>query len=416
MYGLLGKTLKHSFSKDIHEALSDVNYTLYETDDLEEFFQNTPFKGLNVTIPYKHDVISFLDELSEEAEALQAVNTIIRRSGKLYGYNTDYYGLENTLKRSGITVQNKDVLILGNGSTSRTIQYYCKQNLAKKITVLARNPNQNEYHFTSVENFKSTSIVFNATPVGMFPDNDGVLPIDLISLPNVVSVVDVIYNPLRSNLLIAAEKRGIQTVNGLFMLISQAVKALELFHNIDISSDIIESYYKSLLLKQSNLVLIGMPMSGKSYFAKRLAKHYHKKVLELDQAIEEYAGMPIPNIFALQGEDGFRNIESKLVFEYSKQHNKAISTGGGVVLNPENIRHLKQNGILIFLDMPLEMLQECNPKDRPLLQNRKNLEKLYYSRYDLYNDYADIVVQKTTFDAKKTQQLIEVKLDAYLSS
>lgn len=416
MYGLLGKTLKHSFSKDIHETLSDVNYTLFETDDIKEFFQSTPFKGLNVTIPYKHDVISYLDVLSEEADALQVVNTIVRRSGKLYGYNTDYYGLENTLKRSHISVTDKDVLILGNGSTSRTIQYYCKKNFAKNIIVLARNPKQNEYHFTDVENFDSTSIVFNATPVGMFPDNDGVLPIDLVSLPNVVSVVDVIYNPLRSNLLIAAEKQGIQAVNGLFMLISQAVKAMELFHNITISPEKVESYYNSLRLKQSNLVLIGMPMSGKSYFAKRLAKRYHKDVIELDQTIEEYAGMPIPSIFDLEGEEGFRNLESKLTLEYSKHHNKAISTGGGVILNPYNMRHLQQNGIVIFLDMPLEMLKECNPKDRPLLQNRKSLEKLYYSRYDLYNDYADIVVQKTTFNANITQQQIEVKLDAYLSS
>ena len=416
MFGLLGKTLKHSFSKDIHESFTSKQYTLFESDDLKEFFANTPFIGLNVTIPYKNEVISYLDHLSPEAEAIQSVNTILRQGGKLYGYNTDYYGLAETLKQSGISVENQHVLILGNGSTSRTIQYYCTKTLAKKITVLARNPKQNEHYFSDVENYKSATIVFNSTPVGMFPDNDGHLPFQLNNLPDVVSVIDVIYNPLRSNLLIEAEKRGLTTVNGLFMLISQAVKAIEIFHNMKIPSVQVMSYYQSLRLKQSNFVLIGMPMSGKSYFARRLSDLFTKELVELDQAIEDYTGLSIPEIFSNQGEESFRFIESQLISQYSKEHNKAISSGGGVILNEDNMRRLKQNGIVIFIDMPLAMLQECNPRSRPLLKDRKNLEILFHSRYDLYNAYADIVIQKTTYDGDLTMKQIEVKLHEYLNS
>lgn len=415
-YGLLGKTLKHSFSKEIHENFTNKQYTLFESDDLKEFFTSNQFSGINVTIPYKHDVIQYLDELSTEAEALQSINTIIRSGGKLKGYNTDYYGLDKALYYSHISVSNQEVIILGNGSTSRTIKYYCEQNLAKKITILARNPKEYEYHFSSVDNFNTATIIFNATPVGMFPNNNDPLPISLDKLPNLISVVDLVYNPLHSSLIIEAKKRHLSTVNGLLMLIFQALKSIELFHTLVISDEEALKYYKKLEFRMRNLVFIGMPMSGKTFFAKLVAKKYHKDVIDLDKEIEHNAKMSIPLIFKKYGETHFRSLETTLVEDFSKRHNKAISCGGGVILNPINMDYLKQNGIIIFLDMPLSLLKKCNPKGRPLLEDKENLENLYQARYHLYQDYADITISKTNFDQASTLHQIEVKLHEYINS
>lgn len=416
MYGLLGKKLQHSFSKEIHENFTNINYSLIEKDDIKSFFKDRNFSGINVTIPYKSDVIKYLDELSTEAKELNSVNTIINVSGKLIGYNTDYYGLDKALSYYDINVYNRDVIILGNGSTSRTIYYYCKRNMANNIIVLARNPRGNEHHFSTVDNYKSTTIVFNATPVGMFPNNNDDIIIQQNLLPNLVSVVDVVYNPLRSNLLIEAENRGIKAINGLFMLISQAVKSIELFHDIQISSTKIEDYYKKLLLKQKNLVYIGMPMSGKTLYAKLTSSIYQKDFIDLDHQVEEEMKMQIPDIFKRYGEKAFRNLETEQVEKHSKLNNKAISCGGGVILNSYNMQLLKQNGIIIFIDFPLEKLKECNPKGRPLLNKPNILEKMFQERYNIYKEHADIIINKENFNKTATLRQIEVKLDEYLNT
>ena len=416
MYGLLGKKLGHSFSKTIHEAFTDHKYHLIETDNLNQFFMDSTFFGLNVTIPYKNEVIKHLDVLSTEARETGAVNTVISREGTLFGYNTDYYGLEKTLQYNNISVSNKVVLILGNGSTSRTISYYCNRNNAQKVIVLARNPKEDEYDFSEVSNFYETSIVFNATPVGMFPNNTQPTLIDVDKLPNLSSVVDVVYNPLRSNLLIDSEKKGLQAVNGLFMLIYQAIKSIELFHNITISDETVINYYKNLLLKKTNLVFIGMPMSGKSFFANHASKKYNKTLIEIDEEIIISENDSIDNIFKNKGESYFRNIEKNIISKHSKLNNQAISCGGGVVLNKENMVNLKQNGIIIFIDMSLELLKTCNPKNRPLLQDKRNIEKLYNDRIALYRSFQDITIQKTSFDKNAIMHQIEVKLDEYIST
>lgn len=416
MFGLLGKQLSHSFSKQIHEHFTDRNYDLFETDDLEELFAKTAFSALNVTIPYKHDVIPYLDWLDPIAQSLQAVNTIVRHGGELRGYNTDYHGLEKALHYNDIDVQNQEVIILGNGSTSRTIKYYCEQNSAKKIAILARNPKDNEHHFTDVDNFSSSTIVFNATPVGMFPKNDQMLPIDLARLPHLHSVVDVIYNPLVSSLLMAAKSRKIKAVNGLMMLVFQAVKSIELFHDITISDALALKYYHDLHRTMTNIVFVGMPMSGKTYIAGKVAERYDKRLIDLDDTIEETAQMSIPKLFASLGESGFRNLESKVVNDVSKQHNQAISCGGGVVLNERNLHVLKQNGVIVFLDAPLDFLQTINPKDRPLLKDKGNLAMLYEQRHHLYLAAADLVIPKTNFDETAILRDIEVKLDEYFNS
>lgn len=415
MFGLLGKNLSHSFSKDIHEYFSKKEYTLFETDNLEEFFSTISFKGINVTIPYKEKVIPYIHDLSEVAKETNVVNTIVRRGSKLFGYNTDFFGLSEALKNRNISVKNHTIIILGNGATSKTIQYYCKQNFAKKIIVLARNPKANEHDFSEYKTYSDASIVFNATPIGMFPNNNDTVPIDINLLPKLVSVIDVVYNPLRSNLLIQAENKGIKTVNGLSMLINQAMMAIKIFHNIDISRTQIKSYTYQLLMKQMNIVLIGMPMSGKTHYSKILAQKYNKEFIDLDQEIEIRLNMKIPNIFHSLGESFFRQEEQNLINRLYKSHNYAISTGGGIILNNKNIDLLKQNGIIIFLDMPLDMLQKCNPKNRPLLKIRKNLDDLYNKRYDLYVKSADLRIIKDDYNEDVIIKRIEENLDEYIN-
>ena len=416
MYGLLGKKLGHSFSKKIHEKMTNMEYNLIETDDLNQIFSQNIYKGLNVTIPYKTKVIPYLDELSTIAKETNAVNTIIFKSGKKIGYNTDYYGLEKALSYHNISVASRRVLIMGNGSTSRTIKLYCEKNLAQNIVVLARNPEENEYHFNDVDNFKNYEIIFNATPVGMFPHVNDELIFSLDLFDNLISVVDVVYNPLRSNLLIEAESLGIKAVNGLFMLISQAVKSIELFHNIHITDPEIIELYKSIKLEMLNLVFIGMPMSGKSYFAKLCSKIYHKDVIDIDQEIEDVEDNIISNIFKSKGEKYFRSLEYEQTLKFSKDNNKAISCGGGVVLNEKNINNLKHNGVIIYIYVPLEFLKKCNPKGRPLLKDKKNLEKLFFERYHLYKQSADIILKKRSYDETPILRDLEVKINEYISS
>lgn len=416
MFGLLGKKLGHSFSKTIHEKFIDKEYKLIETDNLNQFFNENTISGLNVTIPYKKEVIKYLDKLSTEAKEIGAVNTVINKNGTLFGYNTDYYGLDKSLKYHGISVANKTIIILGNGSTSRTISYYCTKNSAKKIIILARNPKENEYNFNDVSRYSDASIVFNATPVGMFPNNNTNTLINLKQLPHLTSVIDVVYNPLRSNLILEAEELGIKAVNGLLMLIYQAIKSIELFHNITISDEIVTKYYKELTIEKLNFVFIGMPMSGKTFFSRLASSKYNKKQVEIDEEITIFANNSIDNIFKNHGENHFRSLETKIISKYAKLNNQAISCGGGVILNKENMVNLKQNGIIIFIDMPLELLKQCNPKKRPLLQDKNNLETLYNDRIALYRSFQDITINKTSFDKNAVMRQIEVKIDEYIST
>jgi shikimate dehydrogenase len=416
MYGLLGKKLGHSFSKEIHETFTNKQYKLIELQEIAPFMIEKDFIGINVTIPYKKDVIPFIDELSVDAKSIGVVNTIINKSGKLIGYNTDIYGLQKSLEYNKVSLFNKEVIILGNGSTSRTIEYFCKTKKAKKIIVLARNPLKSQYTFEDIVKFSSSTIIFNATPVGMYPNNIEGLNINLDLLPNLELVMDVIYNPLASSLIVEANKIGIQTVNGLLMLIFQAIKAIELFQGYKIKDNDVIIFYKDLLFKISNLVFIGMPMSGKSYFTKKVGTLFNKEVVDIDDEIEKTADMSITNIFEKYGETHFRKLEYDEVVKQSKTNNKAISCGGGVIKNQLNIDYLKQNGVILFIDFPLVDLIKCNPKGRPLLQKHNTLEKLYNERYHLYRENADIIIYKTSYDESETMRQIEVKINEYFNT
>jgi shikimate dehydrogenase len=415
MYGLLGKTLKHSLSKTIHEEWTHSSYHLIETNDLSSIFQKKNFSGLNVTIPYKQDVISYLDELSKEASHAKAVNTIIQKNGKLIGHNTDVYGFEKMLAYHNISIKDKRIIILGNGATKRSISLVLRKLGASEIHVYARNPNDGEFALSTLKDAFPSSIIINTTPVGMFPNVSQHLDIPKNLLTNASVAIDVIYNPLRTTFLQKASDYGLKTINGLFMLISQAAKSIELFHDTKISDFQIRDMYTKLLTSQTNIVLTGMPMSGKSHYGAALAKRYNKVFVDLDSLIEQKTNMSIPNLFASVGEKGFRELEHQICQEISKEQNLVIATGGGVVLNNQNIQNLKQNGVIIFLDMPLNMLLKCTPKNRPLIKTQENIRKLYHERYSLYMKYADLVITKDTYHEATILSRFEVKLDEYFN-
>lgn len=416
MFGLIGKKLSHSFSKEIHEKLHSQTYNLIELNQLDSFFQEKKFNGINVTIPYKHDVIKYLDVLSESAKTTGSVNTIINNNGLLLGYNTDFDGLSYLLEYHHISLKNKTVLILGNGATSRTVYSLCTYLGAKKVYISARNPKSQEYYFTDIDFIDSAQIIFNATPNGMYPNNNDDILIDLSLFKKVEAVVDLVYNPLRTKLLQKAESLGVKAVNGLLMLVHQAVKSCELFHNQLFDSQTSVKIYKELLLDRLNIVLIGMPMSGKSHYSRLLSTRYQKELYDIDSKIEETFNMPISNYFSIYGETSFRTEESKAIKLVSEHHNKIISTGGGSILKEINIQFLKQNGIIIFLDAPLDFLKKCNPKNRPLLKEKNSLENLYNERYQIYKKNADIIIQKDILDSNIIMNLIEVKINEYLNS
>ncbi|MCK5761843.1 MAG: shikimate dehydrogenase [Candidatus Izimaplasma sp.] len=416
MYGLIGKKLKHSYSKEIHEKLHKEKYNLIELHELDSFFQEKKFKGVNITNPYKNDVIAYCDKLSEIATRTHSVNSIVNTDGVLYGYNTDYDGLSFMLKHNKVSLKNMSVLILGNGSTSRTVKTLCFAKNAKEIIIAARNPGPKEINLNALKNNTNIDIIFNTTPVGMFPNNEESLEINLNDYSSLKVVIDLIYNPFETKLLNSARNKNIETINGLLMLVHQAVKSSEIFHDVKYKKETTINLYKSILLKKTNLVLIGMPMSGKSYFTRLLGSKYNKKIVDIDKLIEKNLKYSIATYFKTHGEKAFRKLETMNIMKIAKSNNQAISVGGGAVLHKKNIEYLKQNGIIIFLDVPLDLLKTFNPNNRPLLKGKRNIEKLYQDRYHLYKEYADITVSKETIDEFKTLSMIEVKINEYFNT
>ena len=416
MRGLIGKKLSHSFSKEIHEKLDQQEYNLIELSELDSFFQEKNFQAINVTIPYKSDVIPFLDEISDSAKEINAVNTIVNQNGILHGYNTDIDGLIYTFDYYNVSLVNKVVGIIGNGATSSTVKYVSVRKKAKNIKVFARNPKENEYPLSDIASHTDIEVLINATPNGMYPNNDANLIVNLNDFLQIEFVLDLIYNPLKTKLILEAKRLKIRAANGLMMLIHQAVRANELFNCVIHEHRVTNTLYRDIYQRQMNIVLIGMPMSGKTYYSRKIAKTYNKEFIDIDSEIEYTQMKSIPDIFAEQGESVFREIESSIVYKKSKELNKAISTGGGIVLNPKNIELLKQNGVVIFLDVSLEDLKNIRPKGRPLLQDSNNLVLLYNNRYELYINACDIRIPKKGFDTGKTMRKIEVKLNEYINS
>lgn len=405
--GLIGKKLGHSLSPQIHQRFYDITnskgcYSLLETpaDNLGTLLvslETEGYTGVNVTIPYKTEVMQYLHEISDKAAAIGAVNTVLFKNGKRLGYNTDYYGLKALLDFNGIRIKNKRVVILGTGGAAKCAFRLVLDNGASETIVASRNPNATDNAlratgYDTLDSLKNIDVLINTTPVGMYP-NTNACPIPDSIIQKCDNVVDMIYNPKKTVLLQKAQACGKTAVNGLLMLTAQAVKAQEIWnhqtYNEQTYQDVF-SFINSLKNKKTNLVLIGMPGSGKTSIGKQLAQRLGMDFVDTDSKIEEKHGN-IPGIFKGKGESVFREYEHQAAVDASQQTNTVISTGGGIILNKNNVTALKDTGVVFFLNRPLEkLLNDIDTSGRPLLADGKHrLKSLYDVRYPLYQEYAD---------------------------
>lgn len=386
MYGLLGEHLPHSFSPQIHLALGNQDYHLFEVDpeNLEKFMTEHNFDGINVTIPYKKAVIPYLDVVSPEAEKIGAVNTITVRNGKLYGDNTDYFGFVYMLEKSGISVEGKKAVVLGGGGASVTVQAVLRDFGAKEVVVVDLNTENN---YDNLYLHFDGEIIVNTTPVGMYPNNLKSL-VNLDDFKNLCGVLDVVYNPLKTKLILDAEERNIPCAAGLSMLVAQAKKAHEIFFNTKLDTAVCEKIEKVLQMEMCNIVLIGMAGCGKSTVGNALAKLLNKELVDTDAMIENVENMPIPEIIEKFGEVHFRNCENAAVILAGREKSQIIATGGGVVTREENYKPLKQNGIIVFIKRDADLLPT---NGRPLSQMH-GVKALYEKRMPMYSKFADIEV------------------------
>lgn len=396
-FGLLGRTLGHSYSKELHEQFTNYSYEYFEVEpeDLENFLKDQSISGFNVTIPYKSTIMPYLDVVSKEAEEIGAVNTVIRKNNKLYGYNTDIYGFKMTLKKMNFSMRNQRVLILGNGASSKMVELLLKKEGAKSITKVSRNT---ENSYEDIQKWHHYNYIINTTPVGMFPNNGEKL-VDLKDFKYLKGVVDLVYNPLRTALILQAHELGIPAIGGLYMLVGQGVKAMEYFSNEKSLS--LNEIYNFFLKQKENIVLVGMPGSGKSTIARKVGEKLNRPVIDTDHLIRERYG-PINDII-LKDLNHFRNLESKIIKEVGKKSGVIIATGGGSVLREKNYEPLKQNGMIFFLERRTDRLSTRN---RPISQ-RSNLNDLYSERLPLYQRYADKTLVNRNFK-KIIYQMIEV--------
>lgn len=391
--GLIGARLGHSYSKLLHEQLSDLSYTLCEltADALPAFFAARDFVGINVTIPYKQTVMAYCDALSPAAREIGAVNTIVNRGGVLYGDNTDFAGLAALLHKSGIGVRGKKVLILGTGGTSKTALAVARALGAASVSRVSRHPDSDSIGYETARTVhRDAEVLINTTPVGMFPDC-AASPVDLDAFPALCGVADVIYHPLRSRLVLQAQARGIPAVGGLYMLTAQAVYAQGVFFDKPPQTGRIDALYRSLYEKLRCIVLIGMPGAGKSTVGRALSREYCMPLVDTDTQLEEQLGMPIADYFAACGEKAFREKERALITALAGREGRVIATGGGAVTSPDCAEALRQCGTVIYLDRPTAQLTPT--ESRPTANSRAALEKRYAERHTLYRDAADIIIQ-----------------------
>lgn len=402
-YGLIGNPLGHSFSKEVHEMLGyEYNLKELKSDELDLFFKEKEFLGINVTIPYKEKVIPCLDYFDESARKIGSCNTIVNKDGKLCGYNTDYLGARAMIERKTTIV--KKALVLGTGGTSKTFCRVLKDMGADKIYVVSRTPKENQISYEDAyENYNDCDVVVNTTPVGMFPNVEK-SPLDLQNFKNLSLVVDAVYNPLKTELVIQAEKLGINSCGGLYMLIAQAVYASELFGKNKAEKSLIEKIYNNILNKKRNVVLIGMPGSGKTTIASKLDKNYIDTDIEINN---KYKISPC-DMIKEYGEKYFRDKESEVIKNFSGVCSKVIATGGGAVLKEENVKELKRNGILIYIDVPLEKLKPTD--DRPLSSSQSMLEKMYFERNEIYKSVSDLRIE-SNYNADDTTKKIKEALN-----
>ena len=395
-YGLIGSKLGHSYSKIIHEQLCGYHYELHPLPTEAEaraFLEQRAFKAINVTIPYKKLVMEYCDEIDPKAAAIGAVNTVVQRDGRLYGYNTDYMGFAWLCKSRGVDFAGRTVLILGTGGTHNTVSAVARDQGAARVLTVSRRPDPAKGELSYEEAARSgAQIVVNTTPAGMYP-NVGACLLDVAAMPGLEAVVDVVYNPVRTEILLRAQEAGVPvTAGGPEMLVGQAVYAAEYFLDTPFADRAgeIRRITASLRAGILNVSLIGMPSSGKTTLGRALAQKLGRTFVDLDQEIVKAAGCSIPEIFEAEGEDGFRARESEQAARFGKESSLLISCGGGTVKRPENIRALRQNGVILFIDRPLEALAVGG--GRPLSSSPEALRVMEAQRRPLYEGAADAII------------------------
>lgn len=403
MFGLVGHNISYTFSPLIHNLLG-YDYSVFDLNEAElhEFMLAKNFKGINVTIPYKQHIIQYLDVIDESAKQLNVVNTIINVNGKLIGYNTDTRGFEFSLKHHKVKISGKSVAILGTGSTSNSTKDIISRYNPKSIVQVGRS---SEYNYDNLQLIEHSEIIINTTPVGVYPNIDE-CPIQLEMFNKLETLIDVIYNPLRTKLIAYGVNEKINSFGGLMMLVAQAVYSSEYFFNKHIDESVIVEIYNEIISIKENIVLIGMPTAGKTSIAKQLAKIINRKYIDIDEEIVKREGRPISQIFATDGESYFRNIEHEVIKTVSLDQQLVIATGGGSILNIDNVNLLKRNGKVIFIDRSLENLSSS--ADRPLNSNADQLKKLYTERIHLYNEYCDNKVHNNSTFEHVISKIIEV--------
>ena len=401
--GLLGRKLGHSYSPAIHRQLADYSYALFEVEpeDLDAFLRSGRFDGLNVTIPYKKDVIAYCAELSDTARAIGAVNTLVRQpDGTLYGDNTDAYGFEMLVRSSGAEITGKKALVFGSGGASATAQYVLRKLGAREVVVISR---RGENTYDNLAQHADAQIAVNTTPVGMYPDT-GVSPVQLSQLPALEAALDVVYNPARTDFLLQAESRGLKRENGLQMLVAQAKKSCEDFTGSALPDSVIPTITAALTRDMQNIVLIGMPGCGKTSVGRALAETLHRPFLDADEILVQQAGMSIPDIFRLEGEDGFRRRETAVLAGLGKRSGCILATGGGCVTRAENYPLLRQNGTIFCLTRALDLLPSAG---RPVSQ-ALGAEVIYAQRKPLYERFADHMISNDGALSDTINEILEV--------
>lgn len=394
-YGLIGAKLGHSYSKIIHEAVCGYSYELHPLPTEEEahaFMQAKAFKAINVTIPYKKLVIPYCDEVEPRAAAIGAVNTVVNRDGKLYGYNTDYTGFAYLARCHGVKFAGAVVLVLGTGGTHNTVTAVCQDAGAKQVLTASRTGKDGALTYEKAQQHPEINIIINTTPAGMYP-NVGVCNLDVAAMPDLEAVVDVVYNPDKTELILRAEEAGVPVaVGGLEMLVAQAVYAAEYFLDRKFEDAPVEIRRITAALRRDmlNIALIGMPSCGKTTLGRLLAKSLGRTFVDLDEEIVKTDGRSIPDIFAAEGEDGFRTKETAETQRFGKEGRQLISCGGGIVKKPENLRALHQNGVILFIDRPVDALAVGG--GRPLSSSMDALRQMEAQRRPLYLAAADAVI------------------------
>ena len=403
--GLLGRKLGHSYSPQIHSQLGSYDYRLFEKEpeELEDFLKKGDFTGLNVTIPYKKDVIPFLDELSPRAKALGAVNTIVRRNGKLIGHNTDYFGFETMLLSTGVSLQGKKALVCGSGGASSTACAVLKAYGAN-VVVLSRTGKDN---YQNLNRHSDAALIVNATPVGMYPNVEASPIEDLAAFPMLEGVLDLVYNPARTSILLKAEALGIPCVNGLRMLVAQAKESAEWFTGESIDDSCIEMIYSRLRRQMENIILIGMPGCGKTTVGASLARILSRPLKDADTELEQAVGRKITEILPTDGEASFRSLESETLLDLGKQSGLVIATGGGCVTIPNNYEKLHRNGTIVWLKRDLDLL----PTDGRPLSQTGHLQEMYQKRAPLYARFADFSVENSGDPQETAEEIIRILED-----